>query len=121
MPGGKMMPMGNLPGMRTDLPEETIQNPLSVEEAHKGSIKGMLARNEGSYVVATFLVGTQGTVSWEGILYDVGNDFITIYQPGRERYIVTDIYALKYIEFYDTRRREQCEAMLKQNGLWNQR
>ena len=55
------------------------------------------------------------------ILYDVGNDFITIYQPGRERYIVTDIYALKYIEFYDTRRREQCEAMLKQNGLWNQR
>ena len=120
MPGGQMMPMGNLPGMRTDLPEETIQNPLSVEEAHKGSIKGMLARNEGSYVVATFLVGTQGTVSWEGILYDVGNDFITIYQPGRERYIVTDIYALKYIEFYDTRRREMCEAMLKQNGLWNQ-
>ena len=60
-------------------------------------------------------------LSWEGILYDVGNDFITINQPGRERYIVTDIYALKYIEFYDTRRREQCEAMLKQNGLWNQR
>ncbi len=45
--------------------------------------------------------------------------FITIYQPGRERYIVTDIYVLKYIEFYDTRRREQCEAMLKQNGFWN--
>ncbi len=40
LPGGQMMPMGNLPGMRTDLPEETIQNPLSVEEAHKGSIKG---------------------------------------------------------------------------------
>ena len=116
-----MMPMGNMPGMRTDLPEDTIQNPLTVEEAHKGSIKGMLARNEGNYVVATFLMGTQGTVSWEGILYDVGNDFITIYQPGRERYIVIDIYALKYIEFYDTRRREQCEAMLKQNGLWNQR
>ena len=102
LPGGQMMPMGNMPGMRTDLPENVIQNPLSVEEAHNGSIKAMLARNEGNYVVATFLVGTQGTVSWEGILYDVGNDFITIYQPGRERYIVTDIYALKYIEFYDT-------------------
>ena len=121
LPGGQMMPMGNMPGIRTNLPEDVIQNPLSVEEAHNGSIKAMLARNEGNYVVATFLVGTQGTVSWEGILYDVGNDFITIYQPGRERYIVTDIYALKYIEFYDTRRREQCEAMLKQNGLWNQR
>ena len=54
MPGGQMVPMGNLPGMRTDLPEEMIQNPLSVEEDQKGSIKGMLSRNEGSYVVATF-------------------------------------------------------------------
>ena len=118
MPSGQMVPMGNMPGIRTNLPEDVIQNPLSVEEAHEGSIKAMLARNEGNYVVATFLVGTQGTVSWEGILYDVGNDFITIYQPGRERYIVIDIYALKYIEFYDTRRREQCEAMLRQNGMW---
>ena len=121
MPGGQMVPMGNMPGIRTDLPEDTIQNPLSAEEAHKGSLKAMLARNEGNYVVATFLVGTQGTVSWEGVLYDVGNDFITIYQPGRERYIVIDIYALKYIEFYDTRRREQCEAMMQQNGMWEQR
>ena len=120
MPSGQMVPMGNMPGIRTNLPEDVIQNPLSVEEAHEGSIKAMLARNEGNYVVATFLVGTQGTVSWEGILYDVGNDFITIYQPGRERYIVIDIYALKYIEFYDTRRREQCEAMLRQNGMWEQ-
>lgn len=120
MPGGRMVPMGNMPGIRTNLPEDVIQNPLSVGEAHEGSIKAMLARNEGNYVVATFLVGTQGTVSWEGILYDVGNDFITIYQPGRERYIVIDIYALKYIEFYDTRRREQCEAMLRQNGMWEQ-
>ena len=116
MPGGQRMPMGDLPGMRTDLPEEVIQNPLSAEEAHKGSIKEMLGRNQGAYVVATFLMGTQGTVSWEGILYDVGNNFITIYQPGRERYIVTDIYALKYIEFYDTRRRAQCEEMLGQTG-----
>ena len=94
LPGGQIVPMGNLPGMRLDLAEETIQNPLSVEEAHKGSIKGMLARNEGSYVVATFLVGTQGTVSWEGILYDVGNDFITIYQPGREPFAYGDIGVL---------------------------
>ena len=39
LPGGQMMPMGNMPGMRTDLPENVIQNPLSVEEAHNGSIK----------------------------------------------------------------------------------
>lgn len=118
-PGGQLVPMGAMPGMRTDLPEEVIQSPLSAEEAHKGSLKAMLARNVGNYVVATFLVGTQGTVSWEGVLHDVGNDFITIYQPGRERYIVIDIYSLKYIEFYDTRRRAQCEAMLHQDGWEN--
>ena len=48
MPGGQMVPMGNMPGIRTNLPEDVIQNPLSVEEAHEGSIKAMLARNEGN-------------------------------------------------------------------------
>lgn len=102
--------------MSTGLPDEVIEAPTTVDEAYRGSLKAMLARNVGNYVVATFLVGTQGTVAWEGILYDVGNDFVTIYQPARERYIVIDIYSLKYIEFYDTRRREQCEAMMRQNG-----
>ena len=64
--------------------------------------------------MATFLIGTQGTVTWEGVLYEVGNDFVTIYQEGRDRYIVCDIYSLKYMEFYDTRRRELCDAMLQQ-------
>lgn len=105
--------------MATGLPDEVIEAPTTVNEAYRGSLKAMLARNLGNYVVATFLVGTQGTVSWEGILFDVGNDFVTIYQPARERYIVIDIYSLKYIEFYDTRRREQCEAMMRQNGWQN--
>lgn len=76
----------------------------------------MLNRYIGAYVVATFLVGTQGTVSWEGVLFDVGNDFVTIYQEARDRYIVTDIYSLRYIEFYDTRRREMCEVLLRNQG-----
>ena len=48
MPGGQMVPMGNMPGIRTNLPEDVIQNPLSVEETHKGSIKAMLTRDEGN-------------------------------------------------------------------------
>ena len=106
--------------MRNDLPDEVIQNPLTVNEAHMGSLKAMLARNVGNFIVATFLVGTQGTVSWEGILYDVGNDYVTIYQAGRDRYIVSDIYSLKYIEFYDTERRAVCEELLRENG-WQRR
>ena len=88
-----------------------------------GAIAGVadtfMAKNRAKTWDAKLAKLTKQEKSW--ILYDVGNDFITIYQPGRERYIVTDIYALKYIEFYDTRRREQCEAMLKQNGLWDRR
>ena len=106
-------------GTRTDfrnhLPSEVINSPISVEEAYRGSLKAMLAKYIGTYVVASFLVGTQNTVSWEGILYDVGNDYVTIYQAGRDRYIVSDIYSLKFIEFYDTRRREMCDRIMQSN------
>lgn len=119
-PGRQMIQNGGAPQMqRTGLSSEVIENPLTVDEAYKGSLKAMLSRYIGSYVVATFLVGTQGTVSWEGTLFDVGNDFVTIYQEPRDRYIVSDLYSLKYIEFYDTRRREMCEAILQQNGWQN--
>lgn len=118
MAGGMRQNGGEL-DMKTGLPDEVIQAPTTVDEAYRGSLKAMLARNVGNYVVATFLVGTTGTVAWEGVLYDVGNDFVTIYQPARERYIVIDIYSLKYIEFYDTRRRAMCEELMRQNGWQN--
>ncbi len=100
---------------RNHLPSEVINSPISVEEAYRGSLKAMLAKYIGTYVVASFLVGTQSTVSWEGVLYDVGNDYVTIYQAGRDRYIVSDIYSLKFIEFYDTRRRELSDRIMESN------
>lgn len=115
---GQMVQNGGL-NMSNRLPSEVIESPTTVNEAYLGSLKAMLHRNKGNYIVATFLVGTQNTVSWEGILYEVGNDYITIYQPGRDRYIVTDMYSLKYMEFYDTQRRELCDQMLRGNGWQN--
>lgn len=104
--------------MKNDLPTEVIDAPTTVAEAEAGSWKAMLSRNLGNYVVATFLIGTQGTVSWEGELYDVGNNYLTIYQAARDRYIVCDIYSLKYIEFYDTSRRQLCDELLRQQPGW---
>ena len=115
---GQMVPGSGL-NMNNRLPGEVIESPTTVNEAYLGSLKAMLHRNKGNYIVATFLVGTQNTVSWEGILYEVGNDYITIYQPGRDRYIVTDMYSLKYMEFYDTQRRELCDQLLQGNGWQN--
>lgn len=115
-------PQRNDLNMRNNLPDEVIESPTTVNEAYLGSLKATLLRNKGNYIVATFLVGTQNTVSWEGILYEVGNDYVTIYQPGRDRYIVNDMYSLRYMEFYDTRKREMCDRLLQnqgwQNGTW---
>lgn len=115
---GQMVQNSGL-NMSNRLPSEVIESPTTVNEAYLGSLKAMLHRNKGNYIVATFLVGTQNTVSWEGILYEVGNDYVTIYQPGRDRYIVIDMYSLKYMEFYDTQRRELCDQMLRERGWQN--
>lgn len=135
MPGTGMMPgmgmvnaermampqMSQMPtlDMRHGQPSEVVEAPTSLQEAYLGSLKATLSRNKGNYIVATFLIGTQNTVSFEGILYEVGNDFVTIYQPGRDRYIVVDMYSLKYMEFYDIQRQEMCNELLRQSG-WQQ-
>ena len=108
--------------IENNLPDDMIEAPTTLEEVYRGSIKSLLLRNLGNYVVATFLIGTQGTVSWEGVLYDVGNDYVAIYQSGRDQYIVCDLYSLKYVEFYDTQRRALCDAVLaerEENQLQN--
>ena len=76
-------------------------------------MNAMLSQNIGNYVVVSFLVGTQGLVNWEGILYEVGNNYITIYQESRDRYIVADIYSVKFVEFYDTQRRKLCNSLIQ--------
>ena len=52
--------------------------------------------------MATFLVGTQNPISWEGILHSVGNNYLVIFQPDQGRYITGDLYALKFVEFSDS-------------------
>lgn len=110
------MPQEQTLQMHNGLSDDAVEAPVTEEEVYAGSTKAMLRRNLGNYVVATFLIGTQNTVSWEGVLYDVGNDYVTIYQPGRDRYIVNDIYSLKYTEFYDVRRRELCDRLMREQG-----
>lgn len=107
------------PDMTHGLPSSVIGDPQSNQEAYLGSMKATLQRNIGNFIVATFLIGTQGMVSWEGILYSVGNDYITIYQVARDRYIVCDLYSLKYTEFYDTRRRARCNELLAEQNYGN--
>lgn len=103
--GQQMAGQNSSLNMVTGLPEDVVVAPTTISEAYLGSLKALLNNNKGNYVVAAFLIGNQSPVTWEGILYEVGNDFITIYQEIRNRYVVCDIYSLKFIEFYDLRGR----------------
>ena len=49
-------------------------------------------------------------------MFDVGNDYLTIYQEARDRYIVSDYYSLKFVEFYDIQRRQRCAELLREDG-----
>ena len=56
----------------------------------------------GYYVSCDFLIGTQIIETKDGILAKVGTNFLTLYQPDLERYVVCDLYALKFISIYNT-------------------
>ena len=86
--------------MTNPLSPEATENPMTNAEAFQGSIKSLLMRNLGSFVVATFLIGSQGSVVCQGILHTVGNDYIVLYQPDRDRYVSGDLYSLKFVEFH---------------------
>ena len=115
-PSVRPAPSASVLDLRHHQSDEVIQSPTTLEEAQMGSMKNVLNQNLGNYVVATFLVGTQGTTAWEGELFEVGNDYLIIHQTGRDRYIVCDIYSLKYIEFYDTQRQEICDNLMRNQG-----
>ncbi|MDO4812797.1 MAG: hypothetical protein Q3995_04675 [Eubacteriales bacterium] len=78
---------------------EMLENPMSVQEAYQTSWKSLLAQNLGRYVVVSFLMGTQQSVVAEGILYEIGNDYLVLYQPVRDSYITADLYSVKFVEF----------------------
>lgn len=85
----------------TGLSQEAIENPTSLLEARLGSLRALLSKLVGNYIIATFLIGTQNPVSWEGFLYNVGNDYIVMFQPDMGRYVTGDMFSLKFVEFYE--------------------
>ena len=110
MPEAPAAPQSAAPGpvrpaldMSNPMSLEATLNPMTNAENYHASLKSLLARNIGSYVVATFHLGTPQAVVWQGILHTVGNDYLILYQPDRGRYISGDLYALKFVEFLDPR------------------
>jgi len=104
---------------------ERMKNPVDMEgthmpgnagEAYQASLRSLLSRNVGFFVVATFLVGPQQPVTWQGILHTVGSDYIVIYQPDYERYISGDLYSLKFVQFHNVKGIPYCVAAQSWQG-----
>lgn len=69
-------------------------------DSMRGSMQQMLSDNLGLYVVCEFLVGTQAMTQKEGILYNVGRSFLTLYDEISQDFVVCDIFSLKFVTFY---------------------
>ena len=96
--------------MKNPVDMETTHTPSNSSDAYQASLRSLLARNVGYFIVATFLTGTQRMVTWQGVLHTVGSDYIVIYQPDYERYISCDFYALKFVQFHNTRNTPFCAS-----------
>ena len=93
-----LVPQGGANGQFQPTPDK-IEESQTVDKMSYNSWKGMLARNIGRAVIVSFLVGSQHTVVATGTLREVGNDYITIYHPGRSAYLTADLYSIRFVEF----------------------
>lgn len=96
--------------MKNPVDMEATHTPSNSSESYQSSLRSLLARNVGYFIAATFLTGTERMVTWQGILHTVGSDYIVIYQPDYERYISCDFYALKFVQFHNTKNTPFCAS-----------
>ncbi|HIT53416.1 MAG TPA: hypothetical protein IAD07_05695 [Candidatus Fimivicinus intestinavium] len=104
------------PAAEAGLTEEQMETPQNAQEYYLDSLSAILRANVGQPVSCEFLIGTNNIVRREGFLYSSGVNYMTLYQPNENRYMVCDIYSLKFVSFYDLRGR-QATAMRNMNDL----
>lgn len=83
---------------------ETINTPPQSDfdtPAFQGSMQQILSENLGQFVVIEFLIGTQAMTEKMGILYSVGRGFVVLYEELQNRYVVCDIFSIKFVTFYE--------------------
>ena len=69
----------------------------------QGSMQQVLQENVGKYVIVEFLIGTGSLTSRQGMLHYVGTQFLVLYDEFESRYVVCDIFAVKFVTFLDGR------------------
>ena len=96
--------------MRNPVDMEATMNPSDSSESYRASLRSLLDRNIGFFVVATFLMGTTQSVTWQGILHTVGSDYFVLYQPDYDRYVSCDLYSVKFVQFHNVKGVPYCAS-----------
>ena len=65
----------------------------------QGSLQQILQENIGNYVIVDFLIGTGNLDSRQGVLYDVASQFLVLFDDINLRYVVCDIFSVKFVTF----------------------
>ncbi|WP_458862504.1 hypothetical protein [Acidaminobacterium chupaoyuni] len=91
------------PNPSPDEPMEHVILPRSLEDVELASLQETLADNLGYYVIIEFLIGTNGLIAKDGILYAVGINYVTLYQEEFDRYVTCDMYSIKFVNFYNAK------------------
>ena len=69
----------------------------------QGSMQQVLQENVGKYVIVEFLIGTGSLTSRQGMLYYVGTQFLVLFDEFESRYVVCDIFSVKFVTFLEGR------------------
>ena len=81
-------------------------------DAMRGSMQQMLSDNLGQFVVCEFMIGSGTLVRKEGVLYNVGRSYLTLYEEINMHYVVCDIFSIKFVTFYPPGRRPRSSSRL---------
>ena len=91
----EMTPMGGAFNVPPDQDFDTI--------TFQGSMQQVLQENVGKYVIVEFLIGTGSLTSRQGLLYYVGTQFLVLYDEFESRFVVCDIFSVKFVTFLEGR------------------
>jgi len=70
-------------------------------ETMRGTTQEILADNLGAFAVCEFLMGTgQLLVRKQGTIFSVGRSYIVLFDEVYSRYILCDIFSIKFVTFY---------------------
>lgn len=70
-------------------------------DAYQGSIQQIMRDNIGEYMDVEFLIGTGGLTTRSGILSNVGVSYIVLYDRQNDRYMICDLYSIKFVTIYN--------------------